>query len=216
MIVAIQCAATKRPEAGSLMTGDGVPVTFVANPGMAPSAPGVLARPDDIARGSLTWRDILKDCNARPGNSPYALLRAYELYANPVYRRLTERFGAERTYILSAGWGLIRSDFRTPSYDITFSGQADPWKRRRKGDAYRDFAMLPPDVDGPVVFLGSKDYLPQFLSLTEGTRAERIVVYRSVNVPNAPGCKLHRFETRTMTNWHYEAADALLRGDLLP
>jgi len=215
VLVVIQCAATKRPEAGCLMSEGGVPVTFVADPVKAPPSSGaILARPDDVGQDGRTWRQILADHNDDPSNSRHALLRAYELYANPIYRRLTERFGVEGAYILSAGWGLIRSDFRMPSYDITFSGQADPWKRRRKGDDYRDFAMLPLEADGPIVFLGSKDYLPLFLKLTDGSRAERIVVYRSVNVPDAPGCKLHRFETRTMTNWHYEAAEALLRGAL--
>jgi len=215
VIVVIQCAATKRPEAGFLRDGNGTPVTFVGAPGLAPGNPcGILARPDDPVGDGRSWRDVLLQYNEEPSGNPYGLLPASELYANPVYRRLNERFGDDRTYILSAGWGLIRSDFLTPAYDITFSGLADPWKRRRGKDVYRDLAMLPVDTDEPVVFLGSKDYLPLFLSLTDGIRGPRTVVYRSVHEPEAPGCKLHRFETRTMTNWHYQAAEALLCGAL--
>jgi hypothetical protein len=39
--------------------------------------------------------------------------------------RLVEKFGIEKVFILSAGWGLIRADFLTPNYDITFSGSAE-------------------------------------------------------------------------------------------
>lgn len=215
VIVVIQCAATKRPGAGTLKDTNGNPITFVGDPSLAPHVgDGFLARPDDAAGDGCSWRDVLLQYNETPSFNPLGLLPASGLYANPVYRRLTERFGVERTYILSAGWGLIRSDFLIPSYDITLSGLTDPWKRRRIKDVYRDFAMMPADTDEHVVFLGGKDYLPLFLSLTDRVRGPRTVVYRSVHEPYAPGCTLHRFETQTMTNWHYVAAEALIRGDL--
>jgi len=36
MIVVIQCAASKRPDAGYLVTSDGRPINFVAHPELVP------------------------------------------------------------------------------------------------------------------------------------------------------------------------------------
>ena len=71
------------------------------------------------------------------------------------------------TYILSAGWGLINSEFLTPYYDITFSAAADNYKRRRKADTYRDFCMLPEDVDELIVFFGRQGLPAAFLRAHE-------------------------------------------------
>ncbi len=75
-----------------------------------------------------------------------------------VYGRLVVRLGLENVYVLSAGWGLIRADFLTPYYYITFSSRADTYKRRRKTDRYDDFRMLPDDAKNDIVFFGGKDY----------------------------------------------------------
>jgi hypothetical protein len=127
-------------------------------------------------------------------------------------RRLVESFGIEKTYILSAGWGLISSSFLTPYYDITFSHSADRYKWRKRGDKYRDFCPIPNDTDEPIVFLGGKDYLWLFTTLTGQISASKTVFYNSARAPVAPGCALQRFETTTRTSWHYECADALLRS----
>ena len=58
--------------------------------------------------------------------------------------------------------GLICADFLTPSDDITFSAQADAFKRRRAHDQYDDFAMLEARDTEPVAFFGGKDYLNSF------------------------------------------------------
>jgi hypothetical protein len=51
MIVVIQCAGSKRKNAGFLKTTDGIPVSFVAHPELAPPAVNCdYARPDDA-----TW-----------------------------------------------------------------------------------------------------------------------------------------------------------------
>jgi len=118
-------------------------------------------------------------------------------------------------YILSAGWGLVRADFLTPSYNITFSLRADPYKRRRKADRYDDFRMLPAETKDNVVFLGGKDYLPLFCALTAEISAPKTVFYNSANAPSVNGCNLRRLETSTRTNWHYECANALVDGGIL-
>ena len=85
-----------------------------------------------------------------------------------------------------------------------------------KRDAYNDLSMLPADTDEQIVFLGGKDYLPLFTRLTAPARSARTVFYNSATRPDAPGCKLIRYPTTTRNNWHYECADALLRGELAP
>ena len=131
-----------------------------------------------------------------------------------MYDELVEAFGLGRVFILSAGWGLLAADFLTPRYDITFSSQAEPYKRRRMNDGYADLRMLPSRRDGTLVFLGGKDYMDLFQRLTSGFAGNRIVFYNSDRTPTVPGCSLVRFETTTRTNWHYECARALLAGEI--
>jgi hypothetical protein len=213
VIVVIQCAGSKRKNAGYLKAKDGRPVSFVAHPELAPAAVScIYARPDDASDAAGTWRDQLLAYNASPGNNPLGLLPAFELYKNDIYRALVEQLGVQNTYILSAGWGLIDAAFLTPAYDITFSAQADNFVRRRRQDAFRDFSLLPANTSEQVVCFGSKEYVPLFAALTNAICGERIVFYNSMTPPLAPGCKLIRFETRTRTNWQYECAAAFLGG----
>jgi hypothetical protein len=83
--------------------------------------------------------------------------------------------------------------------------------RRRKAESYCDFCMLPDDAEGPVVFFGSKEYVPLFAALTRSVKGEKRVFYNSSQRPVAPGCVLERFETRKRTNWQYECAAAFLK-----
>jgi hypothetical protein len=211
MIVVIQCAAAKRRDAGRLVSEGGKPVTFVAKPESAP-ADGVhtYARPDDPSGNGKSWREILLEYNERPGNNPLGLYRAYQLYENRAYGQLVDAFGLENVYILSAGWGLIGAGFLTPYYDITFSPSAEGYKRRRKEDWYRDFCMRPTDDCSEIVFLGGKDYVPLFCSVTAAVRNKRTVFYNSAFPPDAPGCTPRKFPTSRRTNWHYECADSLI------
>jgi hypothetical protein len=214
VIVVIQCAASKAQGAGHLRTPAGVPVTFVAHPEIAPvNDEHVHARPDDDCGSGKSWRDVLVDYNNNPGGNPLGLLPAYRLYANPVYERLVDKQGIANVYILSAGWGLIRADFLTPYYDITFSASArgdDAHKRRRKADRYGDFRMLPDETEDDILFFGGKDYIALFCELTAGVKRRRTLLYSSAQPPVAPGCKPAKFHTTTRTNWHYEAANAFL------
>ena len=126
MIVVIQCAASKRPQAGR-MVASGQPVHFVAHPQKAPNIlDRIYAHQDDRTRDGSTWRRLVAEYNKNPGNNPLGLYPAFDLYKRDIYRRLVDKFDLKNVYILSAGWGLIRADFLTPSYDITFSGSADP------------------------------------------------------------------------------------------
>lgn len=214
MIAVISCAARKRALAGRLETPTGQPVTFVAHPREAPAAQDVLfAHPDEVSPDGWPWRETLLKYNINQSDNPLRLLPAWQLYKNPTYERLVRRFGVQSVYILSAGWGMIRSDFLTPYYDITFSATADSYKRRRPKDRYCDFRMLAGTAED-IVFFGSPEYVPLFCELTADVRGKRIVFYRARRPPDAPGCSLRRFETRTRTNWRYECANAFLAGEL--
>jgi hypothetical protein len=176
VIVVIQCAASKAHGAGHLLTPAGVPVTFVADPEMAPmDDERVYPRPDDDCGSRTSWRDALVDYNKNPGGNRLGLLSAYRLYANPAYQRLVDKLGIASVYIRSAGWGLIRGDFLTPYYDITFSASArgdDAYKRRRKADRYEDFRMLPDETADEVLLFGGKDYIPLFCNYPPASRAD--------------------------------------------
>jgi hypothetical protein len=215
MIVAIQCAASKRPDAGHLLTAYGKPVEFVAKPQMAPAdSSRVYARPDDLSENGMSWRQVLLKYNREATGNPLRLYPAYRLYENKAYGRLVDRFGMHNVYILSAGWGLIRADFLTPTYDITFSQSAEAYKRRRKADRYEDFCMLSGHTHEGTVFFGGKDYVPLFCSLTDTIRGKKIVFYNSTHTPQVSGFSFRRFETTTRTNWHYECANAFLDGSI--
>lgn len=213
MKIIIQCAAGKDEGAGTMRAKDGKPVLFVADPARAPASPEILyARPDDPAEDGWRWRDHVLSYNRHPGINPLGLLPAWKLYRHPAYGALFNRCGTKNVYVLSAGWGLIRSDFLTPAYDITFSAQADAFKRRGKRDAYDDLNMLEGRSNEPVAFFGGKDYLPLFCRLTENYAGPRIAAFNSASEPQAHGVRFVRYHTRTRTNWHYEAVNAFLDG----
>jgi hypothetical protein len=213
MIIVIQCAASKQPDAGCLETVAGKPVRFVADPAGAPTDSAIVyARPDDPSDRGLPWRDVLLDYNHKSDHNPLRLLPAWRLYDNRTYGRLVEKMGIDNVYILSAGWGLITAAFLTPYYDITFSQAADAYKRRRHWDSYRDLQMLPQQIREPIVFFGGKEYVPLFAKLTASIRTTKTVFYNSARVPQMPGYVLRRFETRTRTNWQYECANAFVDG----
>jgi hypothetical protein len=213
MIAVIQCAARKRGD-GYLRTKDGRRILFVADPSMAPTSQEfVYARPDDLGHDGITWREHAARYNAVQVGNPLGLKTASDLYENDTFRVLTTYFGPERTYILSAGWGLIPASFLTPLYDITFSMQAPAYVRRRKNQAFHDFSMLPKDANGPILFFGGKEYVTLFARLTAEASADRIIFYNSASLSAPPGCTLARFPTTTRTNWHYECAKAVVSGE---
>lgn len=217
--VVISCVAGKDPSAGHMRTENGRKVMFVADPEKAPRDGLIIyKRPDDPADSERSWRELLVRYNDEHKDSasgnPLGLLPAWKLYVNSVYRELVSAFGIRNVFILSAGWGLIPADYLTPTYDITFSPQADEYKRRRKRDRYEDLSMLPKDTRETVVFLGGKDYVPLFCRLTENLGSEKVVFYNSKVPPDARGCVLRPFPTKARTNWHYVCARDLAQGNI--
>lgn len=203
MKVVIQCAAGKQANAGYLYDNLNNRINFVSKPNYVPdnlSGDLIFKRPDDSSPWGITWREVLIKYNNSSSN-PLNLLKAYELYKNPIYKKLYEIVGND-LYILSAGWGLIPAKFFTPYYDITFSVQAEKYKKRDKG-FFNDFNMLEFSNDD-LYFFGGKEYLKLFQNLTKDYQGKRIVYYNSKDVPESRGCHLIKYETRTKTNWHYD------------
>lgn len=215
MIAVIQCAAGKRPDAGLMIDTAGRKVLFVAHPELMPTTDHVVfAHPDAISDDGSTWRERLLAYNRDPQENPLGLLPAIDLYAHDAYRKLAAHLEEENTYILSAGWGLVRSDFLLPAYDITFSGAAESHKRRRQAERFDDFRHLQADQDEEIVFFGGKDYLPLFLSLTDG-HARRKVFFNSVVEPMpTEGVEFVRYRTTARTNWHYQCIADFVSGNV--
>ena len=215
VIFVMMSARRKRPGAGQLLRADGRKVMFVAHPELAPAGDDCsYARPDDPADSGLTWRQELLRYNQEPGDNPLGLMPAWQLYQNLIYRQLWREYRPDSLYILSAGWGLIRADFLTPDYDITFiSGSSHPrHERRRWEDDYDDWRMLPADTDRPMVFFGSPDYVPLFCKLTdEMAPGLRYVFYNASQAPDAPGCQLRKYDGPSR-EWHYNAARDFVTG----
>ena len=222
MIVVISCAGSKSERAGRLKTRDGTPIEFVAQPDIAPRRPGVAyERPDGDSGCGVTWRRWLVEYNQKHvgrANNPDGLLPAWQLYKPPIYGQLVNKYGQENIFILSAGWGLIRSDFLTPAYDITFSNQADEYKKRMyEKDKFSDYnALRQPEVEikGPIVFLGGKSYVDLFCKLTEALGCRKVVFYKGYRPSVPPGYEPKAYSTKTNTNWHYLCAQDLIAGKI--
>ncbi|MCX6179169.1 MAG: hypothetical protein NT163_07390 [Chlorobiales bacterium] len=219
MKIVIQCAGTKnaqRPGSG-FRDDTGRVVKFVADAKGAPSSSQyAYVRPDDLSDNQYTWREKLLDYNMEAKSNPLGLLPAYRLYARKVYEDLVGKFGTSQVFILSAGWGLIASDFLTPDYDITFSNakNVESYAHRRKSDHYADVCQIPNDGD-TIAFIGGKDYLPLFSKLTKELTGKKRVFYNSSSAPAlGNGFYTERFITTQKTNWHYTCAQALIDGKI--
>lgn len=215
MKVVIQCSSSKSKRAGSF-TLSGRHVKFVAHPELHTDLNGktALFRPDDLNPTTLiTWRDHLLVYNQRSEN-PGLLLQAVNLYAPEIYRRLLQHVGVGNLFILSAGWGLIKADFLVPDYDITFSFQAEPWKRRTKDDEFHDFVQLAQgDITAgeQVYFFGGKDYLPLYYSVIKNLVARKVIYFTSNHIPRENGFEYIHYGFRG-TNWHYRCAKDFIEG----
>lgn len=223
--VVIQCAATKASRAGVFRACDGREVRFVARPELCHSKTNVIyARPDDTSDvQNKTWRARLSEYVVENGQeNPFGLLRAYQLYTHKAYGTLVRRFGEQHVFVLSAAWGVIRADYLTPAYDVTFNGRAKlkkPEAFLANNAGYEYFQQLPTGA-GPIIFLGGKDYLPLLDTLTGGLRRERVVFTRASHVGSSvpqrksAGMQFKPYGVAARTNWHYQCALDLAEGKI--
>lgn len=214
----IQCAGDKN-SGGFWLNNEGRRILFVAHPEYArPESDVIFARPDDKADPNTSWRELLLSYNRNHyHDNPFGLFQAFALYKNSSYQNLVDKFGFQNVYVLSAGWGLVRSDFLIPTYDITFSGNAKKkflW--RRKNDYFNDFNMLSPNGTEEVIFLGGKSYLPLFHSLTKNGTYPKTIVYNSKDHPQYYGYLVKSYNRPDLrTNWHYSCANEIASGSFV-
>jgi len=174
--------------------------------------------PDDNNVGeNMTWREYLES-NQKDRN----LLSAYQLYIKPEYMMLHIAF-SESFYILSAGWGLVNSEYKLPKYDITFKTKAPIINKRAKNlfaqPIYHDFNHLVNfEGDEDIVFLGSPDYIPLFIHLTQNLK-NRKIIYKRKGIPNNVNYQLPNnsfvyryYNTARRTTWYYNVANDLCNG----
>lgn len=217
MKIIIACAGSKSKSKGYLRGPDGRQVNFVAEPSEAPGGKTegrTCHRPDDPVRKNQTWRDLVRERNESKTDKD-RLLPASRLYRpnlHPtVYQRLSDLNGPEETFILSAGWGIVRSTYLLPAYDVTFSTQAKrkPWVIRDPKDPdWKDFNHLEESglrAGEKVHFFGGKDYIPTLLALTSGLDIHLIVHY-SGKPPRLPDRVIRREADETGRDWYYRAA----------
>lgn len=174
--------------------------------------------PDDfIPKSDIKWRKYLQD-----HQNDQNLLRAYELYKRKEYRILQKKF-KKSLYILSAGWGIVNSDFKLPNYDITFSNSSDPKTKRKKSDlkTYQDFNQMILQRNEDIVFIGSVDYLPQFYNLTQHLTNRKIIFYFGKEEPkpkptiNIETYQYRKFHSSDNRSWYYELANNIANGIIL-
>jgi hypothetical protein len=135
-----------------------------------------------------------------------------------IYSTLVDTYGVSNVYILSAGWGIVKSSFRLPKYDITFSKAKNvaSFKRRSHRDSYADFCHLKDGIE-PAIFFGGKDYLPLLRSLMRNQKRRKIAYFRAAQAEKTKivdGWEMRAFVTPKLTNWHYDAARELITGRL--
>jgi len=217
MKIVIQCAGRKAKGAGKLTTPAGEDVLFVAHP-PAQQSPGTqYCHPDALIPGEgITWREHLLQYNlAQDHTNPNALCPAALLYRPAVYKALIANYSWSNVFILSAGWGLIRSNFLTPDYNVTFSNQAETPSKRKKHDAFDDFNHLKTsalDNNETICFFGGKDYLDLYYKLTADIAARKIIYHSHTIQQQQPGYDYIAY--RRFTNWHYSCVADFMRGDL--
>lgn len=210
-IIVMQCAKSKR-EGGRFLMQDGTALGFVTDPTLAPPFPNLRhVHPDDEDQDGVSWRQRVLDYNkvySETGLNPFGLHSAAELYTNVAYGGVRDRTPADHFYILSACWGLVRSDWLLPNYDVSFSHSQSvpPHAIRAGGRHWQDFNMIDLTNTAPMIFVGGKAYLAAFERLSRDYQGPRIVYHNLAVAPELDGIEIRRFDTVTRTNWHYALA----------
>ena len=197
------------------MTSSGERVYFVAHPGQCIQQTNCYRPDDNMCGTNRTWRNYLESYN-ESGLNPDNLRCAWNLYAPSIYGALVQKYGVANVFILSAGWGLIRSDFLIPYYDITFSHapKTPAYAKRRKNDLFNDFNQLQNChiLDGETIyFFGGQDYLSLYYRLTRNITARKVIYHARGVTYQVPGYVSIPFR-RSYTNWHYECARDFISG----
>lgn len=203
MKIIIQCANGKVKNKTKLAN-----FQFVANPENVNQF-----KPDDkVPSKPETWRELITRYNKTVNSNPWNLLTAGKIYKNKIYKEVLNKYDEKDVFILSAGWGLIRSNFLIPHYDISFSNSAPKLNRRKPNDSYQDYNHLKAGYNGEeeVLFFGGGSYLDLFYQLTKDIANKNIKIYHATdNIEKHPEYSYIKYP-RCFTNWHYQAVKDIL------
>lgn len=215
MKIVISCCDSKN---GSLFQHNGAVINFVSQVTGLAQVNGLNVRPDDsIPNESITWRELIAQQQIRGD-----LQLAYRLYKPSIYSSMYQHYKND-FFIFSAGWGIVRADFRLPKYNVTFSHNQNvpAYARRRRDDVFNDFNQLEgTEGDERIVLIAGKDYVLPFCQLTEDLPNEKIIIYKSKRLlNNNPYLGKHNFhfihyQTSRSMNWHYEFAKRLINNEI--
>ena len=225
MKIVIPCAAGKFPVecgdfSGFMRDANGNPVKFVAEPDLAPKSKELrYVSPDCDYDSSMTFREKLRSYNEKFNSdncNPYNLYPACELYKNSIYSDLVKSYGIDRTYILSAGWGIVQADFLLPMYDITFSSSVkEKYKKRKSSAVWPDFNHLDNGCEDTLCLFGTVDYIDLFLDLTRQYKGKRIVYYNSgQHYSSSETLKFVKCDLSARTNWQNTCARKMMGTNL--
>ena len=224
--VVMICAKVKHNNTHISVNNQTIKFKAVSNPGNFDFLPD-----DPKPNDKCTWRKWVED---NQNNAAIPTL-AYNLYSprnpfNEVYLNLNEKFD-DRLFILSAGWGLVKANFRLPNYDITFSGNNPANLRvfQNLNPPFNDFNHLTYNhnvglnsENEDIVFIGSPDYIPLFIKLTQNLKCRKIIYWKRmkpkpipIELPIPNNTFLYRFyNTAKNRNWHYELAQKYADGEI--
>lgn len=215
MKIVISCCDRKN---GEPFIHNGEIINFVSHVDQVVPNDGMNFHPDDlIPNENVTWRELVNQQGLNNNLQP-----AYELYRQPIYNSLHQYYGNE-LFIFSAGWGIIRADFRLPKYNITFSNNNNIplYARRNLGDVFDDFTHLEGiEANERIVLIAGSNYVIPFCQLTENLPNEKIIIYKNQNLLNNNpylnnnNFNFQHYQTNRRTNWHYEFAQRLINNEI--
>lgn len=215
MKVIISCCDRKN---GNSFTHNGEIINFVSRVNEIVHNNAIYVHPDDlIPNENITWRELIALQEIRDDLKP-----TYDLYVPEIYNSLFHNFGND-FFIFSAGWGIVRADYKLPKYNVTFStGNNIPnYSVRNQNDFFNDFNQLEGiDIHEKIIFFAGKDYVLPFCQLTDHFPNEKIIIYKNndvlINNPylNNNNFQFIHYQTNRRTNWHYEFAQRLINNEI--
>lgn len=214
MKIVISCCDKKN---GDLFHHNGEAINFVSHANEFAPIDQLNFHPDDLVPNeNFTWRELVAQQENRDD-----LLSSYILYKPNIYNVLYQHYGND-LFIFSAGWGIVRADYKLPKYNITFSTKNNiPPYAKRNNNFFDDFNQLEEiDENERILFIAGKDYVFPFCELTEHLPNEKIIIYKSHDVLNNNqylnnnNFIFRQYQTNTRTNWHYEYAKRLITNEV--
>lgn len=216
MKIIISCCDRKN---GTAFIHNGEIINFISHVNQVSPNNEMYYHPDDlIPNETISWRELV--AQQEPGSN---LQSSHELYRPPIYSSLFQNFGNDM-YIYSAGWGIIRADFKLPKYNVTFSNNNNipNYAKRNRNDKFNDFNhLVDVNINEDIIFMAGNDYVIPFCELTHLLPNKKIIIYKNLAVlNNNPYLNTNNFqfvhyETNRRTNWHYEFARKLINNEIV-